>query len=100
MNKKGIMKLNYLDKSRNLNYVTYEGKLLSITSGKSNKIAYMKAHDEVELQFGKEIVKATPLIVTDSNEIKKLFDFMTAEDNNHFNKFVDIFVAVKFELKA
>ncbi len=100
MNQKGIMKLNYLDKSRNLNYCKKDDYLVSITSGKSNKVAYMKDHDEVELQFGNEFVKATPEIITDPQEIKSLFDYMTSEDNNHFVKFLDIFVALKFRIKA
>ncbi len=100
MNTKGILLLNYLDKQRKLNYVTKDGKLISITSGKSNKVAYMKEHDSVELQFGAEVVKATPEIVTDRDTINELFDYMTAEDNNHFKANNDIFVAVKFNVEA
>ncbi|MFA6801179.1 MAG: hypothetical protein WCR19_03625 [Acholeplasmataceae bacterium] len=98
MNNKGILVLNYLDKQRKLNYVTYEGDLLVITSGQSNKVAYMKDHDQVELQFGEEIVKAKPHIISNPKEVQKLFDVMNAEDNNHFKAFNDMFVAIKFSL--
>ncbi len=99
MESKGILKLNYEDKSRNLNYVTKpDGKLVIITSGKSNKIAYMKAHGEVELLIDGQVVKATPSIIEDKESIQSNFDFMTANENNHFKAYNDIFVSVEFSL--
>ncbi|QWB95255.1 hypothetical protein KHQ89_04595 [Mycoplasmatota bacterium] len=65
MNKKGILLLNYDDKQRKLNFATdNDNKLVVITSGKSNKVAYMKENDSVELQFGEEVVNAKPELIT------------------------------------
>ena len=99
MKQKGILHLNYEDKSRNLNYVINdEGKVVVITSGKSNKIAYMKTHDEVELVIDNEVVKAKPNIIEDKEVVKNNFEFMTQHDNNHFKAYNDIFVSVEFRI--
>jgi nitroimidazol reductase NimA-like FMN-containing flavoprotein (pyridoxamine 5'-phosphate oxidase superfamily) len=99
MNKKGILVLNYQDKQRKLNFATdADNKLVVITSGRSNKVAFMKENDSVSLQFGEEVVTAKPEIITNQDEVKALFDFMTSEDNNHFKAYNDIFVAVKFSV--
>jgi len=99
MNKKGILLLNYDNKQRKLNFATDDdNKLVVITSGRSNKVAYMKENDSVELQFGEEVVSAKPELITDEAEVKQLFEFMTAQDNNHFKAYNDIFIAVKFSL--
>lgn len=99
MEKKGIVLLNYEDKSRKLNYVTKEdGKVVVITSGKSNKVAYMKANKKVTLVFGTEVVAATPTIITEQEKVKADFEFMSANNNNHFKAYNDMFVAVEFSL--
>jgi len=100
MSEKGILLLNYLDKQRKMNYVTVDGKLLMITMGTSNKVAYMKENDKVELQFGEEKVLAKPEIINDAKEVKDLFEVMNAKGNNHFKAFNERFVAVKFEVLA
>ena len=99
MRSKGILKLNYNDRSRNLNYITKpNGNILIITSGNSDKIAYMKAYDSVQLAFGKEVVSARPMIIEDAKEVQARFDLMTENDNNHFSDYKDHFVAVEFKL--
>lgn len=101
MIKKGILLLNYEDKSRKLNYaVKPDGKIVVITSGKSNKVAYMKAHQEVELEIDNVLVKATPSVIEDDHVIKSNFDFLTHLENNHFDAYNDIFVTVEFSLKS
>ncbi|MGE4321338.1 MAG: hypothetical protein AB7E61_07825 [Acholeplasmataceae bacterium] len=98
MNPKGIMLLHYKDKQRKLNFVTHEGALLAITHGDSNKVAFMNENDQVNLQFGKDIVSATPEIISNPKEVQELYEFMESEDNNHYPKYQDDFVAVKFHL--
>ena len=100
MSEKGILLLNYLDKKRKMNYVTVDGKLLMITMGTSNKVAFMNENDKVELQFGEEKVLAKPEIITEEKEVKDLFEVMNAKGNNHFKAFNEKFVAVKLELLA
>ncbi len=99
MASKGILKLNYEDKSRNLNYVKKpDGKIVVITSGRSNKVAYMKEHDLVELNIDDQIVQATPIIIENVDQVKENFDYMTTHENNHFKAFNDVFVSVEFSL--
>lgn len=100
MNKKGILLLNYLDKKRKMNYVTKDDQLLVITMGTSNKVAYMKENKTVDLQFGEEVVKAKPEIISNQADVKAYFEFMNEEDNNHFRSYNENFVAVKLEVLA
>lgn len=99
METKGILHLNYEDKSRKLNYVQKsDGKIVVITSGKSNKVAYLKEHDNTELAIGDEVFKARPVIIENPKIVQANFDFMTANNNNHFKAYNDIFVTVEFSL--
>ncbi len=99
MKTKGILKLNYSEYSRNLNYIKKpDGKILVITSGKSNKVAYLKVNDSVQLAFGNDIVNASPTIIEDPKEVQERFMLMTENHNNHFNEYKDQFVAVEFKL--
>ncbi len=99
METKGILHLNYEDKSRTLNYVQKpNGKIVVITSGKSHKVAYMKNNHDVELVFGEEVIKAEPTIIEDPKVVQANFNFMTEHNNNHFKAYHDMFVTVEFSL--
>ena len=99
MKDKGILLLHYEDKHRKLNYVIRDGKICVITSKSSNKLKYIEKHQTVVIEFedGK-MHTVSPEIIDHDEDVKDLFDYMTDLENNHFNKYLDIFIGVAFNL--
>lgn len=96
----GLLKLNVGEKKRNMNYMKVDQKVYVITSKDSKKINDIRANDQVELIFGKEAVGAKAVVIEDPEQVKSIFDQLTAIDNNHFKQYRRDFVAIEFILNA
>lgn len=94
-----VMILDYGKNQRKVNYIIKDGKYYAITSGQSNKVASIKENNEVRLLVDNNPIAAKAQVITDQNEVKALFEAFNEVNNNHFNEFKDIFVAVEFSVQ-
>ena len=97
MKDKGICYLYYDEKKRPLNYVIKDGDLMVITSKNSQKVDYMKTHDDAKIECAEgRLCLAKPKFIDDPDQVHALFDYMTEHDSNHFKSLRDDLIAIKF----
>ncbi len=99
MAKKDIIKFRHGNHKGMFHYTVFEGSFVALSEVKTGKVDYIKEHGSLDITFDlkSETYDNMAVDVIDDQElVKKVYDFMLANENNYFKDGFDHLVVLKF----
>lgn len=99
MAKKDIIKFRHENDKGMFHYTVFEGEFVALSELKTKKVDYIKKHGTLDITFDLKSETYDNMavdIIDDQEYVKKVYDFMSSNDNNYFEDGYDHLIVLKF----
>jgi uncharacterized protein involved in exopolysaccharide biosynthesis len=96
----GILRFKHNNGNGFINYITVDGKIVTMTTGDSGKAAYVNETGKLNINFkkiGGQFEEKRVKLLDSEEVVNKVFDEMLDQKNTHFKTKVDHLVVLEFE---
>lgn len=102
---KGFVKATFNGKAAIMHIINFEGTMYSLTLKAANKLQDLGNNAAVEIEVNEDFKAfsgatkpANVAIVSNQEQVKKVFDYMLAQEFTHFPTGVEEVVALRFDI--
>lgn len=98
MERIGYVKLFAGNSVTTLNYMVEDDYVYAITKGSSNKVKELNANaDSVKIRIKKDEFPVEAEVISNEDVVKAYYDKFVNDKNNHYKKFIEGLVVLKFK---